>query len=72
MIRTACAETSAPILAELPQNLDIARAYSRAILAVRALPELKRAFAQILLQIAARTRSRQAPKLFEAANTQLT
>ena len=72
MIQAACVEASAPILAELPQNLDIARAYSLGILAVRALPELKRAFAQILLQIAARTRSRQAPKLFEAANTQLT
>ena len=51
-VRNACAKAGAPILAEIPNDRRIARAYSEGILACRALPELRRVFADILTRLA--------------------
>jgi MinD superfamily P-loop ATPase len=47
-----CRQTGVPILAEIPDDLGVAQAYSQGKLAVEAVPGLRRVFAQLLLSLA--------------------
>jgi MinD superfamily P-loop ATPase len=50
--RQLCREAGLPVLAEIPDDLGVARAYSQGKLAVEAVPGLRRLFAQLLLNLA--------------------
>ena len=52
IIRKTCVERNIPILAEIPENDAVERAYSEGKIAVRAIPELRQTFSQIPVQIA--------------------
>lgn len=50
-IRRLCQQTCIPVLAEIPDILAIAEAYSEGRLAVEAVPGMQRVFAKLLLEI---------------------
>jgi len=51
-VRQFCQQARLPILAEIPDDLAIAEAYSEGRLAVEALPNYRRTFADLLGQLA--------------------
>ncbi len=55
--REWCEQTRVPVLAEIPDSLDIARAYSEGQLIVEALPALRQVFDQLLQQLLSELRT---------------
>ena len=50
--RQICLQARIPILAEIPDRISIAEAYSKGQLVVEAVPSMRRVFAQLLLKLA--------------------
>ena len=50
--RQFCQRARLPVLAEIPDDLAVAKAYSEGVLAVEAVPGLRQVFAQLLLRLA--------------------
>jgi MinD superfamily P-loop ATPase len=66
--RKVCESARVPILAEIPDSLDIAKAYSQGLLAVDAVPGLHPVFDQLLHRLQAEVRSIMQPPLQQSAH----
>ena len=70
--RELCESARVPILAEIPDAVDIARAYAQGQLAVEVVPGLQRTFDQLLKRLLAALKTQALPPLVRHARSALT